>query len=264
MLDEKSIIPLYYQLKEILKEKIKDGSWKEGDMVPSERELMEMYSTSRATARKALDDLMIEGLIDRKQGIGTFVSPKKVLQDLTGEIAFASQIGEQGLHPSVNVIEAGIEKNVPNHIFNLFNLDSSESFFKICAVACANDDPLILGISYIPLKFAPNIEKNNFEKTVFFEHLENDHHIHFTHSILEIEPVLLDAFHAQYLKSTAGKPALSVERQYYVEKKLVLVEKRVVLGERTKYMFSLKHGADKDKDYSFQVKIDKEYGGTEG
>ena len=63
---DKSVIPLYYQLKEILKEQIKDGSWKEGQKVPSERELMEMYNISRATTRKALDDLMIEGLIEKK------------------------------------------------------------------------------------------------------------------------------------------------------------------------------------------------------
>ncbi|MDR7075770.1 DNA-binding GntR family transcriptional regulator [Neobacillus niacini] len=263
MLDEKSIIPLYYQLKEILKEKIKDGSLKEGEMVPSERDLMEMYNISRATARKALNDLMIEGLIERKQGIGTFVSPKKVLQDLTGEIAFARQAREQGLNPSLKVIKASIDKDVPIRIYNLFKMDPSESVFKINAVASANDSPLILGTTYIPLKFAPKIESIDFEKTVFHEYLENDLKIRFTHSTLEMDPILLDDFSAYYLKSTVGKPALSVERLFYVGENLILIEKRVVLGERTKYLFTLKHGSDKDKDYSFQMKLDREHGGTE-
>src|SRR5699024_6203885 len=106
MLDSNSVVPLYYQLKEILKEEIRKGSLAEGHRVPSERELMEMYKVSRATARRSLDELMVEGLIFRRQGIGTFVSKSKVVQNLIGEISFNQQIIKQGLTPKSTVIHA--------------------------------------------------------------------------------------------------------------------------------------------------------------
>lgn len=258
MLDEKSVIPLYYQLKEILKEQINDGSLKEGEMVPSERELMEIYNISRATARKALSDLMIEGLIVRKQGVGTFVSPKKVLQDLNGEIAFSRQVYEQGLTPSTKVIKAAIENEVPNRILKKFNLHKTDKIFKIFAVASVNNDPIILATTYVPLEVAPNIQEKNLENTVFYEFLENEHNVEITHSTLEIDPMIVNEFEADHLNTTIVKPALSIERVYYYNEKAVVVEERVALGEKCKYLFTLKHGSTENKDYSLRTKVNKE------
>ena len=61
----KSPLPRYYQLKEIMREKISSGEWKPGDLIPSERELGEQYGISRMTARQAITELVNEGL-DRK------------------------------------------------------------------------------------------------------------------------------------------------------------------------------------------------------
>src|SRR5205085_10814598 len=73
-LDESSSQPLYQQLQRALREAIENGVIGADDALPPERDLAEMLSVSRITVRKAVDELVEEGLLIRKQGSGTFVS----------------------------------------------------------------------------------------------------------------------------------------------------------------------------------------------
>src|SRR5699024_11387578 len=95
---------------------------------------MEMYKVSRATARRSLDELMVEGLIFRRQGIGTFVSKSKVVQNLIGEISFNQQIIKQGLTPKSTVIHAELEDLVPAGIANILKLIEPHRTYKIIRV----------------------------------------------------------------------------------------------------------------------------------
>ncbi|PWA10387.1 hypothetical protein DCC39_11155 [Pueribacillus theae] len=254
MLDEKSVIPLYYQLKEILKEKIKEGSWKEGEKVPSEREIMETYNISRATVRKALSDLMVEGLIERKQGVGTFVAKRKVFDDLTGDLSFLQQAKKQGLQPKYKVIDQGIEKDTPERIKNI--LEESNNIYRLFGVFSIDKEPIMLSTIYIPLKLIPNILSVDIENTIFYEYIKNEYNINFTHSTLEIEPILINNFEANHLNTHPGKPSLLSERVLFVEKKAKLVQKRIILGDRCKYFFTLKQNTVESTNYTLQLKLD--------
>ncbi len=77
-LNRKIPVPLYYQLKEIIKEEIEEGKLKPGDPIPSERELSEKYGISRPTVRQALKELVYEGWLTREKGRGTFISKPKI------------------------------------------------------------------------------------------------------------------------------------------------------------------------------------------
>ncbi|HEX9412529.1 MAG TPA: GntR family transcriptional regulator, partial [Ktedonobacterales bacterium] len=81
-INRKGPLPLYYQLKEIMREHVRSGEWKPGDLIPSERELTQTYDLSRMTARQAITELVNEGVFYREQGRGTFVSRYKIIQQL--------------------------------------------------------------------------------------------------------------------------------------------------------------------------------------
>ncbi|WP_058910047.1 GntR family transcriptional regulator [Entomohabitans teleogrylli] len=74
-LDESSAMPLYMQLVNAIKSAIAQGRLQPGDVLPSERTLVEMLNIARGTARKALQQLLEEGILVRNQGSGTFVAP---------------------------------------------------------------------------------------------------------------------------------------------------------------------------------------------
>ena len=68
------LVPKYVQLQNIIKEKIITKQYSDGEKIPSETEFMEKYSVTRTTIRKALSNLVYEGLLRKEQGKGTFVS----------------------------------------------------------------------------------------------------------------------------------------------------------------------------------------------
>ncbi len=78
LLDRTSFVPLYYQLQEVLKERIESGVWNPGDALPSEPDLARSLGVSRAVVRRALAILEDDRQIDRIRGRGTFVAEPKL------------------------------------------------------------------------------------------------------------------------------------------------------------------------------------------
>ncbi|KFC06549.1 GntR family transcriptional regulator [Trabulsiella guamensis ATCC 49490] len=74
-IDETSTMPIYLQLTGAIKSAVNDGRLQPGDILPSERILVEQLGIARGTARKALQYLLEEGILVRNQGSGTFVAP---------------------------------------------------------------------------------------------------------------------------------------------------------------------------------------------
>ena len=78
-----SPLPLYYQIKNIIREMIENEELKPGEMLPAERELCEIQKVSRMTVNKAIMDLVNEGIVYREQGKGTFVAIPKEKQQIS-------------------------------------------------------------------------------------------------------------------------------------------------------------------------------------
>jgi GntR family transcriptional regulator len=83
-LDRDSVVPLYFQLQEVLKEKIEVGLWSPGEAIPPEAELCATYGVSRTVVRQALAILEQDRQIFRVRGSGTFVAIPKIEQRAGG------------------------------------------------------------------------------------------------------------------------------------------------------------------------------------
>ena len=80
-IDKNLPLPLYYQLKQIIMNSIDEGIYQEDTAIPTEFELISKYDVSRTTVRQALNELVNEGYLYRKKGIGTFVSPQSKIDE---------------------------------------------------------------------------------------------------------------------------------------------------------------------------------------
>src|SRR5512142_1106803 len=100
-----SHIPYYLQLIDILKEKAQSEAWTSGTQIPGEQDLCEIYGVSRTVVRQALRELELDGVITRRKGKGTFISPPKIneglVQKLTG---FYQDMVERGMKPTTKVL----------------------------------------------------------------------------------------------------------------------------------------------------------------
>ncbi len=238
-LDADSVVPLYYQLKEILREMLKSGGWAEGQEIPSERLLMEEYGVSRATVRQALSELAREGLVIRKQGRGTFISKAKITQNLIGEPSFVRQVAEQGFEPSSTIIEAFIEENTPERIAKILALTTSMQTFRLFRIRLVNDEPLALETLYIPCHLAPDLLEQDLQTLAVMEYLQLQGNFSLTHSATSIEPVLTSGFEAAQLGVSTGVPALLVERTFYADSVPFCLQKRVIRGDRSKFLLTV-------------------------
>src|SRR5690625_1490006 len=113
LLNHETFEPLYHQLKRIIEKKIESGEWGPGDKISSEHELKNKYKISRNTVQKALDELVQEGVLERKQGRGTFVSKPRIKQSLTSFYSFSKVMEKQNMNPRDVVLSIEVEH--PSH-----------------------------------------------------------------------------------------------------------------------------------------------------
>lgn len=96
MLDGKAATPLYVQLIQELEAKISEGILTPEARLPSESELSKQYGVSIITVRKAVGSLAEKGLVEKKQGKGTYVTKKKYTRDMKTFRALQSCAADMG------------------------------------------------------------------------------------------------------------------------------------------------------------------------
>lgn len=148
-------IPLYAQVKNDLYDEI-ENQMNPGDILPSEPELEKRFNVSRITIRRALDELVFEGIIVRKQGRGTFVREKPITQELPRLLSWSAQMRQMGFEPrsancDIELIEPSKEQAAA------LNLSSGELVVRIRRLRFANDEPICIMTNYIPEKLVPGL-----------------------------------------------------------------------------------------------------------
>src|SRR5436853_6116153 len=103
-IDRQSPIPMYYQIMNQLREKISAGEYTIDSALPPERELVETYQVSRMTIRQAISELVNEGILVRRRGIGTFVAPPKIEQALNSLTSFTQDMAQRGMKAGGRVL----------------------------------------------------------------------------------------------------------------------------------------------------------------
>ena len=104
-------LPLYQQLKEMFLGEISNGNWKTGTTIPSELEIANRFSVSRATVRQATMDLVHAGYLRRIQGKGTIVTEPKI-EPLAALTSFSENMKAAGINPGWRTLL--VEWNFPS------------------------------------------------------------------------------------------------------------------------------------------------------
>lgn len=157
-LTENNKTPLYFQLKEQIKKDIIEGRYKEGDLIPSEREFHELYNISSTTIRRAMNDLVQDEYLERKPGKGTYVRLPKIRRNLRKIIGFTRNILEMGMTPTTRVLELGI---IPANIYarERLGLKQGELIYRLKRLRFADDIPMLLEERYIRVDLCPNLDR---------------------------------------------------------------------------------------------------------
>ncbi|MEH7352392.1 GntR family transcriptional regulator [Neobacillus drentensis] len=239
-LQPESVIPLYHQLMERLKDSIEKGNWTPGDKIPSENQLMDQFSVSRNTAKKAIEELVQDGILYRIQGKGTFVAKPKLQQSLMGFYSFSKVLKEKGMNPKDIILK--IEEAKPtSKIREALQLGEDENVIEMKRLRCANNEPYILESSFIPKNLISNMEQlKKVGEISLYDLFTQEYNIVVTRAKEAFEPVLIRSEESEYLQTEEGLPALLLERTAY-DVNGVPVEfcRSIVRGDRCRFYTEL-------------------------
>ena len=158
-------LTLYYQVEQRLRERIFSGQYKPGSSLPSENSLTSEFGVSRITIRRALNHLEEDGLILRRQGVKTIVSPHIPYQprkrhpswDFRG---LEDELRQQGLHPNATLLES-VEGEAPSFIAELLAVPADSLVVRIRRLGKLEETPIWLESRYFPEEIGLKVNKED-------------------------------------------------------------------------------------------------------
>ena len=148
-LERSNPLPLYYQLKEVLKEQIHAGHLAPHTSIPSEPELVNSYHVSRATVRQALAELVHEGLLYRQHGKGTFVCEPRVQQTVSILTSFTEEMKRRGKRPGGILLISELVRGSET-IRRQLQVTDTEQLIRFERLRTADGTPIAYETDYLP------------------------------------------------------------------------------------------------------------------
>ncbi len=180
---------LYLSVKDEIVELIAKGELKPGDKLPSEYELAKKLGVSRMTLRESLRALEEEGLVARKQGVGTFVKARsqRIKSILDINYGVSEMITNMGFRPGTQ--ENKVEEVMADaHLAKTLNIAEGAKVITIERVRTADKIPVVYSLDMIPDSIVPDIKDiQNFYGSVY-DYLEQKCHVILSSSMARLFP----------------------------------------------------------------------------
>lgn len=206
-------IPLYLQIRESLREEVVSGSLKPGQKIASEDELAAKFGVSRMTVRQGISDLIDEGVLYRRQGVGTFVTQLQIERDHTRLNNFFESSRIQGIEATTRVLSAEVIPSKPK-VSKQLALQEGELVVRIETLRSANGSPVTVHKAHIPYKLFSSILQENLEARHLWELME-DYGYRVKRAVQRLEAREADEELSQLLEVDIGSPILYKERTVY-------------------------------------------------
>ena len=238
-----ALLPVYYQIKQTIKNWILNKEFNPGGKIPSENELAEKFRVSRLTVRQAISQLVQEGFLISKRGEGTFVTNNENLissfsLEFTG---FMDDLFYQISKSKTKSVKIA-KMTAPRLVKEKLELEGEPGVVQIKRVRFLEDKAFAYTINYLPLEIGKKINEKDLYKKALLQILEQDLGIQFTEALQTIEASFADKEVAEQLGITSGSPILFVERIMYTKKrKPVELVRSSYRGDLYKYIVRLKN-----------------------
>jgi GntR family transcriptional regulator, histidine utilization repressor len=221
--------PIFAQIKQHIIANIERGEWQEDDKVPSENQLATQFSCSRMTARRAVTELVEQGILERSQGLGTFVSGLKSQSSLLTIRNIADEIKERGHGYSVQQL-ALTQIAAAASIANALDLAVGSPVFYSVLVHCEQGLPLQLEQRFVNPNLVPDYLAQDFSLQTPHEYLSKVAPL--TEAKHTVEAISANSQFQQQLNIEASEPCLQVLRRTWSRQGVVSFSRLIHPGSR--------------------------------
>ncbi|HEX2560431.1 GntR family transcriptional regulator [Phenylobacterium sp.] len=209
-LEERGRGPLYQKLQQAIREAIQNRVLTPDEALPPERDLAEEFAVSRITVRKALDGLVGEGLLTRRQGAGTFVAAR-VEKNFAKLSSFTEDMISRGRTPRSEWLKRAEGAVTPEESMVL-GLSPGTAVYRFNRIRFADDAPMALEYSTVPGFSLPSIEAVG---PSLYEALAANG-CRPARALQRLRAVLFTPEQAALLQIKAGDPGLLIERRGFL------------------------------------------------
>lgn len=235
---ENSAIPLYFQLQELIRARIEDGTFKRGELIPTELELQKIYSVSRSTVRKAIEGLVFEDLLVKKQGLGTLVAKPRMVEDLFKLKSFTEKMEAQNANISTKVLDVR-KIEASRRICEHLHIEAGEQIIFIKRLRYVDNEPITLFTSHIPAYLGVK-EDDDFTGSIF-KLLEEKYEQRISYGERIVEAGASGKEEAQLLGINQGEPVLIIRNIVFnIDDTPIEYAEGIYRSDRYKYVFRLK------------------------
>lgn len=205
-IDHDSPVPLHAQAEQLLRKMIELPQYKlQGKLLPGEVELASLWGISRNTLRQAVNKLLMEGVIERKTGVGTKVVPKRITSSLDNWLSFTQEMSKKNI-PMNNISIKTSRVKATKTVANALGIEEGKTVLLLKRVRGLEKKPVVYFESYIHPRI--DIQPDEDFQSSLYELLENKYHIVPAISKEEIKADKADKKLAGILKIDENEPVL--------------------------------------------------------
>ena len=204
--------PVYKEIQNAIRKRIQESQLKPGDLVASERELAKTHGVSLMTARHALAGLEREGIVERRQGAGTFVASPKI--HFNRLMSYTEQTSSRGLNPHSRVLAIKIIEHEPEIAARL-RLPPTSKIVKLERLRESSDEPLALETCYLPAREYSDLMSAPLGKASLFATLHRKYGVDLAYADEEVDATPAEANVADLLSVQRGVPLLRIRQVIY-------------------------------------------------
>jgi len=176
----------YKKVYQDIKKKIEDQVWSTGQALPTENELMEIYSYSKDTIRKALSLLEMDGYIQKKQGKSSIVIEHGLMKEqYLSEIKTAGELNKRSKHQIQTELTSLYIVQGQDDLMSTFEVDDKVDFYRASRIRLIDGERLEYEISYFDRRVVPYLSKEIAESSIY-RYLEEELKLTISHSRREI------------------------------------------------------------------------------
>lgn len=206
--------PLYVRIHEYLAERIFSGALAPDSKLPSERELSRDLDVSRMTARRAITELVNEGLLTRRHGSGTYVAKAKVTYGAEELISYGRAMRARGIAVTSQLLEFG-EVPASRRLADRLQVEIGQPLYRVLRLRLANRVPTILEKMYFSCLRCPRLEEYDLEKTSIYDLLTEGYGVRIGRVDQTVEAVTASDITASQLRVEEGSPMLMISLIVY-------------------------------------------------
>jgi GntR family transcriptional regulator len=215
-----------------------------GTALPAERDLAQRLGVSRPTVRAAIEDLSRIGLLVRQQGRGTFTSPRKVTQELTGAESAAFGVPPAEGHWSSRVLSFRVSPAGAPRAARL-KVSPSEPVLRVVRLRLVDDEPMAIERIDLPAHLVPGLTPEDMESGNFYRLLRERYDVVVCDAVQSIEPTVTNPDQADLLDVPVYAPVLLIERTTRdADARLVEFARSIYRGDRYRIISKLSFDDD--------------------